>query len=551
MIEKIHLKFGPSLGKPPLEIDVTPITVFVGPNNSGKSKILREIQHTCVNGTTNNSFLLIENIVFHDIVDHEREINKIKDAVHKVKMNDDGTYRYQRNGSVSHEQLVKVLSKRKDLRDSQFCIFFVEPYTIFLDGTTRLSLVTKREIGDLRSPQNTFALLFKDDVKRKEVRRIAFEAFYRYFVIDPTNSGHLIARFSDIEPPDSNFEKSLSNDAIQFYSDASLIDSLSDGVKAYTGIIVELIAGDPRIILIDEPEAFLHPSLSSKLGKEVSLAVQNNNKNLIVSTHSANFLMGCIQSGTPINIVRLTYYNNIGTARLLPSDKVAKLMRHPLLRSIGALNGLFYDYVIVAESDSDRAFYQEINERLLRYDQSRGIPNCLFLNAQNKQTIKDIMLPLREMGIPCAAIVDIDIIKDGGQVWTKFLENAFVPAGTVRSFSTHRSEINNKFVAANIDFKIHGGIDVLNTNDKQSANDLFDQLELYGIFTVRKGELESWLKSLNSPGHGSNWLIDIFEKMGEDPTSSSYIKPDAGDVWDFIGSIKKWFVDPNKKGIPE
>ncbi len=110
-----------------------------------------------------------------------------------------------------------------------------------------------------------------------------------------------------------------------------------------------------------------------------------------------------------MNIARLTYSNNVPTARLLESEKISRLMRHPLLRSVGTLNGLFYEYVVVAESDSDRAFYQEINERLLALSSERGIPNCLFLNAQNKQTVHEIMKPLREMGIPCAGIVDIDI----------------------------------------------------------------------------------------------------------------------------------------------
>ena len=53
------------------------------------------------------------------------------------------------------------------------------------------------------------------------------------------------------------------------------------------------------------------------------------------------------------------------------------------------------------------------NERLLAENDPRGISNCLFLNAQNKQTVWDIVKPLRELGIPALAIVDIDILKDG------------------------------------------------------------------------------------------------------------------------------------------
>jgi hypothetical protein len=154
-------------------------------------------------------------------------------------------------------------------------------------------------------------------------------------------------------------------------------------------------------LLVDEPEAFLHPSLAAKLGNEVALAAVKNDKRGFASTHSPQFVMGCIQSGVPINIVRPSA--GIATARLLPSNEILELMKNPLLRSTGVLNGLFYEHVIITESDADRAFYQEVNERLLRHKPDWGVPNCLFLNSQNKQTIQTIMQPLRKLGIPAAA----------------------------------------------------------------------------------------------------------------------------------------------------
>ena len=149
---------------------------------------------------------------------------------------------------------------------------------------------------------------------------------------------------------------------MKFHADALPIQEASDGVKAFTGIILEIIAGDPAVILIDEPEAFLHPALSFKLGKEIALTSSNSNKRLFVSTHSPNFVMGCIQSGASINIVRLTYRDDIATARILDSQELLRLMRNPLLRSTRVLDGLFYEHVVVTEGDTDRAFYQEVNE---------------------------------------------------------------------------------------------------------------------------------------------------------------------------------------------
>jgi len=98
--------------------------------------------------------------------------------------------------------------------------------------------------------------------------------------------------------------------------------------------------------------------------------------------------------------------------------------------------------------------------------------------------------------------------------------------------------------------KRDGGIEILASQEKQAAIDLFDQLDAYGLFVVRNGELESWLKSLSATGHGPNWLIDIFEKMGEDPDSPSYLKPSDNDVWQFIAGLKDWLINSSRKGIP-
>ena len=53
-----------------------------------------------------------------------------------------------------------------------------------------------------------------------------------------------------------------------------------------------------------------------------------------------------------------------------------------------------------------------------------------------------------------------------------------------------------------------------------------------------------------STGARTTWLINMFEKMGEDPESNSYLKPSDSDVWRFIANIKRWLTDPDRKGIP-
>ena len=556
MIKNIKLKFGRADGLSNELIETTPITVFVGPNNSGKSKILSEIQQFCTNGQKNINNKIIESIELESIPE-TMIAEKIKSVTLCPNIGEaqqpNHIFVGKRNSrhQVSEQQFINAL-KNPNSQPNQICTWFLSYNTLILNGSNRINLVNQQQAGNLQQPaQTSFQVLLRDDEKRKEARRIIYEAFEQYLVVDPTNLGHLNLRLSAVPPEDDMEERGIHAEAVEFHSRAMPIAQASDGVKAFTGMILEMIAGDPSVLLIDEPEAFLHPSLSFKLGKEVSTIMSDSHKRLFVATHSSNFVMGCIQSGAPVNIVRLTYRNESATARILPNQDILKLMRNPLLRSTGVISGLFYEFIIVTESDADRAFYQEINDRLLKYSDGKGIPNCLFLHAQNKQTVKTIIKPLRELGIPVAGIVDIDVLKEGGSVWSGFLDSGSIPEIERASLATIRQALKKKLEDSGKDMKRDGGINILEENDQEALQNLFEKLAEYGLFVVPNGELESWLMFLNATGHGPNWLVEIFEKMGEDPASTGYLKPSDGDIWDFIEGISKWFLNPKRKGIPK
>lgn len=555
MISHLQLKFGRIPGMQATTVATTPVTVFVGPNNSGKSKVLAEIEQYCRSGQKDASAVILHDLTFKGLPKEKalQAIEHIKQAPNpgeSVHVDHIFVGNWHGRQQVPFRDLTQFI-QNPNLNIGAFCQWFFRHSTLILDGRSRINLVNQQGAGDLQqAPQSSFQVLFRDDAKRHEVRRIVSEAFGSYFVIDPTSLGHLRIRLSQHPPADDMQERGIHAEAVRFHANAQLIDQASDGVKAFTGIITEVMAGDPRALLIDEPEAFLHPSLASKLGYEVSRAALSSDKRVFVSTHSPTFVMGCIQSGAPVNIIRLTYRDGIATSRVLPSHEILELMRNPLLRSTGVLSGLFYEFVVVTESDADRAFYQEVNERLLRFKPEWGIPNCLFINAQNKQTVQTIIRPLRQLGIPAAGIVDIDVLKDGGSNWTSLLSSANVPAISHSSLATMRTAVKQAMDNTGRDMKREGGVKILSEAEREAALNLLKLLGEYGVCVVPGGELESWLPELGATGHGPSWLISVFEKMGEDTEGNNYLRPSENDVWEFIHGVKAWLVDSGRKGIP-
>lgn len=437
-----------------------------------------------------------------------------------------------------------------------FAPYYLGPSTLSLDGATRIGYLNSHARGDLKYPTAPLSQIFTDDPKRAKWRKIVSDAFGLYPGIDATEGNQLSVRFGKTEP---QRERTLEQDILDWMREALPLEAVSDGVKAFSGILLQIYAGDPKVIIIDEPEAFLHPSLARTLGGELATAARDEQKFVFVSTHSADFLMGAIQSGAIINIVRLTWGNDTATARLLPNTELATLMNDPMLRSVGVLSGLFFQNVIVTEADADRAFYQEVNDRLISTHDFRAIPHALFLNADNHQTIPAIVAPLRKLGIPAAAIPDLDVIKRGGVEWTRQLDACGMPTAQQPANRDLRQAVLDALIAAapsgiqNPDnyFKTAGGIDILAKSDREAAENFCDELAKYGLFIVRIGEVEAWLKHLGVPQKTNGWRAKIFAAMGSNPSEPNYVRPKNDDVWEFMGSIRTWLSNPTRRGIPD
>lgn len=554
MIKTFGLKIGKSAKLPLDGIKATPVNLFVGPGNSGKSTVLNEIKRYCVTGQYSEDDNILNTVEFSGIEGKAAE-EKIAELTLPPNTGEAVPVDHVIVGQdldrvqVALPTLLTVLQNPNTSSD-YFCEWFLRFHTLVIDAKKRIELTEPKPVGDLDRPiRSNIQTLFRNNDKRKLVRSIVSQAFGRHLVVDPTNLGYLRYRLSPTVPQNIVEECGIHVQAVQFHKNAALLDEQNDDVRAFVGIITEVIAGNHSILLIDQPEAFMSPEMAFQLGKELVKAAGNVDKKIFIATESIPFILGCMDSKSPVNMIRLTNQYDTPAARLLTNRNVEGFIKNPLLHSLGLLNALTYDCVVVTVSDTSRSFYQEINDRLLKSDANNGIKNCLFINAHDSHTAKTAVQSLRALGVPTASVFDLDVINDGGEIWTNILKSVFIPQTERQLFADMRKKVKASFDSSGKNMLRDGGINILKSENKSLAIKLIEQLAEYGLFVVDIGEMELWLRQLGATGRGSIWLNDIFSKMGDDPDSMSYIKPGKDDVWKFMLSIRKWLIRSNRRGM--
>lgn len=552
-LNKLEFAAGPSVSDEALAIEMSTVLILVGPNNSGKSLSLKELENWCLGTDQDRVVLSAISATFPDDPDEAFGLLKafeVEPPKNILKTTDRiwvGQHTF-RGDEVLHRD-VHIESFRQIVEaqnEQQLREYLLRMYTMRLDGRTRFTLSDPKSSGDLQgAPQNHLWSLFQDDAARNRVRKLTEEAFGLSFVVDPTAMTQFRIRMSDRPPADSQEEQALDERSRDFHGSASLVSDLSDGVQAFTGLVSAVLSLPHKILLIDEPEAFLHPPLARRLGRNLSQLAESRSANLIVATHSADFVMGCVESSASTTIVRLTYEQESATARMLSPEDLSSIMKKPLLRSTKALQGLFHKTVVVTEADTDRAFYDEINFRLNQ--ENRGIEDALFVNAQNWQTVPEIIEPLRSVGVPAAGVLDLDAVASS-QSWSKLYKAAGIKDSVKQALELQRLDMRDLLKRIGPPGFKQLGIRGLKVGDRERMRRFINKLGTYGVFVVPVGEVEMWLATLGISGKKS-WLIRIFEAMGSDSDGREYVKPAKRDVWGFMDGVGRWAGDPNRKGL--
>ena len=164
-----------------------------------------------------------------------------------------------------------------------------------------------------------------------------------------------------------------------------------------------------KIILIDEPEAFLHPTQIRVLGNWIAEYSLNSGNQILIATHSSDFLNG-ILNNKGINVIRLNWDNNFTQFSEISPKIVNETSKDPLLSSLPILESVFYRGVILCEGDSDRVFYKSVMTKLIDHNE-----DILFINTHGKHVMKNIIPFVKESKVPFKLIADFDILLSTGE----------------------------------------------------------------------------------------------------------------------------------------
>ena len=543
-------------------INLGKISILVGANNVGKSQTLRDIQQRMQSGLP-SKFVLLKEIKFRKPATFEDLFSNlsVSDSQHSigqkriVGINNNMTG--QDSFEINFEHSKRQFEQQPNL---DWVLGNISKFKVsHLDSSTRLNLIktTSSFNPDIEDPANILQNLFVKKENEELLKKAFSEAFGMEVMLDYSGLKDFclrVAKEFPVIPEEPRKDYPITKEF-------NKIDNQGDGFRSFVGIVLSLLFSKDRIVLLDEPEAFLHPAQSRYLGKWIADNSDKLSGQIIISTHNSNFLSGLLQSDKRVDIFRLNRNDDNTTFKLIPPDATENLTKSPMLSSQRVLEAIFHKAVIVCEADADRIVYQTVSTL------HQNNQEILFVYSHNKQTLKDVASLLIATQIPVGVISDIDLLNDE----TDF-KNLF--RAVTQTEATPELLAKRKAIADSVDnsseqqaleklkeniaefheqltknehtyggakgalnrirketskwiFPKKKGIEGFDTEIRPKVLELIDELNKQNIFIIPVGELEGWMDLGTT--RKNNWIVKALNEIFAKKTSEELIE--------FIGMI--------------
>lgn len=531
-----------------LQFTKSDIVLIVGPNNAGKSAALRAIRDK-----------LSQDLRSPVISDVALAREGTPDEV--VEWLDCFT---QKNDAQAPDPVFQAFGV--GIHGSHARAFWQQG-TAYLQSLSRFfcHLLTADERLQAANPANSIAVvreppvhpvhyLLRDDRLEEKLSAQFRKAFGADLVVNRV-AGSQVPLHVGQRPTPADGQDRLSYDYVRAVEQLPQLHLQGDGMRSFAGVLLYTSVGRESILLIDEPEAFLHPPQARLLGRMLVMD-KPELRQLFIATHSGDILRGVLDAGSAsVRVVRIRRSGEVNRVRQLDNAKIAELWGDPLLRYSNILDGLFHEKVIVCEADSDARFYSAIADALLEIaaaDARR--PDVMFTHCGGKDRLSVVVRALREVDVPVAVAVDFDVLNNdqplrtiveaAGGDWTAVQPDWNQVKAAVDS---KKAELSAQEVRDEIEGILSG---VTGASFPKSARDaiqktfrrsspwatakevgkafvpagqptqayerLLATLNGWGIFIVEVGELESFARSVGN--HGPKWVNAVLKKdLSQDP----------------------------------
>ena len=533
------------------------VTAIVGPNNTGKSSLLRELRSILSAEAHTYGSVALKVVNEIELIFEGTPEGLFDNLSNIYGLREPGSYNY---GQISNPHLVTNGGTHVELSDianrwgSQQGLGgrFAQFYFRYLNAEERLALTssvgsfdTYREIAS--SP---LQILFSERELEARLNSLSLEAFKTGVVVN-RYAGSMINLHAG-EVSESEGTSPQSKEYLAEINSLPLLHEQGDGMRAFVGIVMSIITNQTPLVLIDEPEAFLHPPQARMLGRFLAdFANQENGSQVLIATHSEDVIAGLTSkanSDTGVSIARLTRDGNTNHVAQLSAESVQELYEDPLMKHYDMLNGLFTTGVVLCEADSDCTYYRAAVEALPADDYD-FIQEAHFTHASGKARIAQAIKTFRETAVPVVAIFDIDILQNDAE-FNKLVDVIGAdPAkitplrNTVVSWvSTRNTKLKRAVVKAEIDEiltrkttkelsgsdvkKIQeatkqkngwrdlktAGKSILSGETATAFTDLLAYLEEFGVFVLEQGELERLHPDVPQSNKAA-WLRKVIENQ--------------------------------------
>ena len=523
-----------------LTFDKNDIVVFVGANNAGKSLSLKEIDKLL---KTKSTDVKIVNSITTGTTGNEDEFEIFLEASSKKIISDGQTVMQGHGFSIELNHSKQIWQNLNNGLHNIYSLF-----VNLLTTEQRLKSANPPESIKLTSQpiQHFIHYLQKNDNLEQKFSNYFRQAFGTDLIVH-RNAGREVPLYVGERPIPKAGEDRVSESYINDLEKLELLHLQGDGMRSYVGVLLNAFISNYSILLIDEPEAFLHPPQARLLGKMLGKDSPNE-RQLFLATHSEHFLKGLLDAEIKnLKIIRLQRDGQINKVSVLNSEDINNIWNDSLLRHSNVLDGLFHSKVVICESDSDSRFFSAILSA--KYNNTSDIaPDILFLNCGGKHRIPTAIKALKKLNVPLKIITDFDVLNDVnpikeiyqnlGGIWDEiendwklvkteieqkrpeFLsEDATKEINDILRLTTERvlpkqkvSDIQKvlKKVSAWTEAKEVGKTYVPRGNATQAFERIQTKFKTVGFLILEVGELESFVKSVGN--HGPKWISEVLSK---------------------------------------